>query len=412
MRIAIISSGFLPVLDGVSIAVFNRLQVLSQTGYHVLLLCPEYGKLQHIYPDWKEYTGNILPNINVVNLPSTAAIGLDFERDLHRIAASMILQELQAFQPDIIHVDEPERLAMRCLKIPGIDFAQRAQIPCVSFFHTNYIEYLEDYFPLPLFMFNGVQWALKKIFSSIYNTYDITLVSSRITTEKLIKMGIKNTLYAELLGFDSHQFQVQRNDAFFFDHQYQLSGLQGKTTLLFVGRLTPDKGWDFTLKALSQLGQVAKLDQIALLIAGEGPLRDQIAAHLGQISDHVYFLGRIPPAQMPALYVNSDIHVTTSEKETRGLTALEAFAAGTVVIAPQAGGLRDSIKDGYNGLLYTPQDQDDFIKKLGLLINNPTLRYKLSEEGKKHIEQYSWEMTVQRLLNIWKEQIEKYPLKK
>ena len=110
MKIAMISSGFFPVIDGISVAVFNRLQKLSQYGHQVLLFCPDYSSLAEIYPNWRNYTGNIMPGVTVINLPSTASIGLDFERDVTVKSYKIVVQELDNFQPDIVHVDEPERL--------------------------------------------------------------------------------------------------------------------------------------------------------------------------------------------------------------------------------------------------------------------------------------------------------------
>ncbi len=81
----------------------------------------------------------------------------------------------------------------------------------------------------------------------------------------------------------------------------------------------------------------------------------------------------ISPDDVPALLANSDIHVTTSEKETKGVTILEAFAAGIPAVAPRAGGLVDSLEDGENGLLFTPQDKVDFTSKLKILIDNPII---------------------------------------
>lgn len=151
MKIAIIASGFLPVIDGVTVSGYQRLQKLSDWGHQVLLFCPDYSMLPEIYPDWQDYTGEILPNVRVVSLPSDPFMGLDFERNIGRRAQQPLMQALAAFQPDIVHVDEPERIAVGLFKIPGIRYAQQAGIPCVSFFRTNFIEYAEDYFPWPGF---------------------------------------------------------------------------------------------------------------------------------------------------------------------------------------------------------------------------------------------------------------------
>jgi glycosyltransferase involved in cell wall biosynthesis len=405
MKIAIISSGFLPVIDGVTITQINRLRELSQGGHQVLLFCPDYSKLANIYPNWKTYTGEILPGVRIINLDSEPFFGLDFERNVSRKSYQLVLQELQNFQPNIIHVDEPERLFTGFLKIPGIDYAKQADIPCVSFFHTNLLEYGKDYFNTPTAIDRVVKYVLKFPLAWIYNNYDLTLVSSQITQTKLKKLGVNNILTEELLGIDIEKFSPTLRQTDFFKNKYQIPNIDKKVKLIFLGRLTPDKGWNFTIDAFRKTQKV-NFEDIALIIAGDGSMRDRITEKLSTLTPHLYLLGRVSPDDVPALLVNSDIHVTTSEKETKGLTILEAFAAGIPVLAPRAGGLVDSIEDGENGLLFTPQDTADFITKLKTLIDNPKLRQAMGIKARESVAEYSWEQATKNLLKIWQQQIE------
>ena len=406
MKIAIISSGFLPVIDGVTITQINRLRDLSKSGHKVLLFCPDYSQLAKIYPNWKAYTGNILPGVKVVNLDSESFLGLDFERNVSRKSYQIVSQELHNFQPDIIHVDEPERLFTGFLKIPGIAYAKRASIPCISFFHTNLLEYGKDYFNTPIVIDRVIKYILKLPLAWIYNSYDLTLVSSQITQQKLAKLGIDNLLTEELLGINIPKFSPELEQTDFFKRKYQISNIDSKVKLIFLGRLTPDKGWKFTIDAFAKIAQDVNLENIALIIAGDGSMRDRISQELTKLIPQTHLLGRVSPEDVPALLVNSDIHITTSEKETKGLTVLEAFAAGIPVIAPRAGGLVDSIQDGENGLLFTPQDKADFISKLKTLIDNPSLRQTMGAKARESVAGYSWEQATKNLLKIWQQQIQ------
>lgn len=406
MKIAIISSGFLPVVDGVTVTQINRLQQLSQYGHQVLLFCPDYKQLSNIYSNWQAYTGDILPGIRIISLESESFFGLDFERNVSQKSYQRVLQELQSFQPDIIHVDEPERLFAGFLKIPGIDYAKRANIPCVSFFHTNLLEYGQDYFSTPTAIDRAIKYVLKFPLAWIYNAYDLTLVSSQITHQKLTKLGINNLLTEELLGIDISKFSSEVKQADFFKNKYQIPDIEQKVKVIFLGRLTPDKGWNFTIDAFTKIAKEVNLEDIALIIVGDGSMRDRITEKLSTLTPHTYLLGRVSPDDVPALLVNSDIHVTTSEKETKGLTILEAFAAGIPVLATRAGGLVDSVNDGENGLLFTPRDKVDFTRKLKTLIDNPRLRQTMGLKAKESVAKYSWEQATKNLLKIWQQQIE------
>ena len=403
MKIAIIASGFLPVLDGVTVSGYYRVQKLSQFGHQVLLFCPDYSPLAHLYPNWKDYTGNIFPGVEVINLPSTPF--LDFERNVGFNTYQIVIRELEKFQPEIIHVDEPERLFFAFFRLAGIEFARQNNIPCVCTFRTNFLEYFEDFLPVPKGINLMLQLIFKKSFVSIYNQYDLTLVSSTITYQKIIDMGIKNAVYVNFHGFDIEKFQSATITANFWESNYQIPNLDNKVKIVFLGRLTEDKGWKFTLDAFVKLQQLVNIENIAIIIVGDGPMREEISNRLSQVTNHIYLLGRIPPENVPNILKNSDFHVTASEKETRGLTVLEAFAAGIPVVAPQAGAVIENIQDGRNGLLFTPGNQESFCEKLKLLIEDSNLRKEMGINGKEVITKYSWDNAVSNLVKIWQEQI-------
>jgi glycosyltransferase involved in cell wall biosynthesis len=402
MKIAILSSGFLPVVDGVTVAQINRLRWLSRWGHEVLLLCPDYEAIAGVYPNWREFTGEILPGIKVVNLASTPYMGIEFERNVSSKSYGTVLRELAAFQPDVIHVDEAERLANGFFKFPGVKFARKAGIPCVSFFHTNFVEYAEDFLEVPIPILRGLQFVLRRLFAWVYNAYDVTLVGSQDAYEKVTRMGIRNALRGDFLGVDLGMFGAEQREQDFFEKRYGLGDLADKVKLVFVGRLTPDKGWKFAINVLEQMARQQDMSHVAILIAGDGEMQAEIAGRLGKLA---HFLGRIPPDDVPALLANCDVLVTTSEKETRGLTILEGFAAGIPAIAPNAGGVTDSIEDGVNGFLFVPGDANDFAEKLARLVDDSGLRQEMGIRGRESMHELDWERTVGNLLEVWEREI-------
>ena len=419
MKIAIIASGFLPLIDGVTVSGMQRLKKLSQWGHEVVLFCPDYSSLATDYPNWRDYTGNILPGVKVVNLASSSFLGIEYEPNVTRSSYQIVLKELENFQPEIIHVDEPERLYVGGFwRIAGLDYAKRAGIPCVAFFRTNFLDYLSDYFPLPKAILTVVKFLLRKLIVWIYNSYDLTLVTSKVTYPKIKALGIKNARYGNLIGFDRdrvasqrHRFKLHSTQGDFFESHYGLTNVDSLVKIVFLGRLYPDKGWNFTLDALESSIEQIDLSKVALIVAGDGPMREEIRLRLGKLTPNLYLLGRIPPEDVPALLVNCNLHVTTSEKETRGLTILEAFAAGIPAIAPNSGGVVENIKHGNNGYLYTPGDRLDFISKLKTLIENDDLRQSMGDRALASVGEYDWSQVIENLVNIWQEQIDNYASK-
>jgi len=404
MRIAIVTSGFLPVVDGVTVAVYQRLRQLSALGHTVLVLCPSYEAIAAIYPNWREYVGDILPGVRVVGLESKPFMGIAFERNMSGSAYPALVQEIEAFQPDLVHVDEPDRMLLDLGKPPAVDVARRLGIPCVSFYHTNFLDYMDDFLPLPPWAIAPLKWVAKvNITQSAFNAYDATLTASPTTRDTMVRRGMTNVVCDRFLGVDVAAFQPINREPEFWQRHYGMEDLGDRTTLLFLGRLTPDKGWNFTLKALRAWLETepAVREAIALIIAGDGTYRKTIEKRLQALALPAHFLGRVPPAQVPALLAHADLHLSTSTKETLGLTALEAAAAGTPVLAPRAGGFIDSVQDGKTGLLFEPGSVSDFREKLETLRADASLRATLGQQGQAFAANYDWRQGCDRLVKFW-----------
>lgn len=118
---------------------------------------------------------------------------------------------------------------------------------------------------------------------------------------------------------------------------------RGDGHMLFVGRLVPYKGLNTLLHALPRVE-----DAPPLWIAGDGPLRQELAATAKRLGVDVRFLGRVPDADLPALYRGASLTVLPSvgRQECFGITLLESMACGTPVLASDLPGVRAVAKRG------------------------------------------------------------------
>ena len=103
--------------------------------------------------------------------------------------------------------------------------------------------------------------------------------------------------------------------------------------VLFVGRLSPEKGIHEFLAATEGLPRV---------IVGAGPV------------DVPEAVGFVPPAELGAYYERAAVVCVPSRREGYGVVAREAMAYGRPVVATRVGGLADAIEDGETGLLVPP----------------------------------------------------------
>lgn len=140
----------------------------------------------------------------------------------------------------------------------------------------------------------------------------------------------------------------------------QLS-LQGHTVLLTVGRLSASeryKGHDTVLRALVALRP--SMPGLVYVIAGDGddlPRLQALADTLG-VAPQVRFAGHHDDTRLPALYRSADLFVMPSTGEGFGIVFLQALACGLPVIAGDADGARDPLRDGAEGQLVPARSVD------------------------------------------------------
>ena len=173
-------------------------------------------------------------------------------------------------------------------------------------------------------------------------------------------------------------------------------GLDDRPVLLWVGRLAPIKGLDTLLDAVAQLRTTH--EGVRLLIVGgdadepsnghEASLRQRIE-RLG-LHDAVRFIGPQPQSVLPLYYVASDVTVLPSYYESFGMVALEAMACGSPVIASRVGGLVTTIRDGVTGFLVPDSDVAALAERIGNLLGDADLRWRIGREGVRWAAQHRW----------------------
>jgi glycosyltransferase involved in cell wall biosynthesis len=170
------------------------------------------------------------------------------------------------------------------------------------------------------------------------------------------------------------------------------------TVLLCLSRLHEKKGLDVLLMALMALpGCIA-------WIAGDGPLEGDLkalAARLG-VADRVRFLGW--RTDRGALLAAADICVLPSRWEPFGTVMLEAWAAGTPLVAAASQGPAALIADGGNGLLVPVDDAPALVAAIGRLAADPALQVRLVERGQADYEKgFTREAVTQRMIALYTE---------
>ncbi len=146
-------------------------------------------------------------------------------------------------------------------------------------------------------------------------------------------------------------------------------GARDEKRILFVGRLTGQKGIEHLLQAVAAMKTRTELD-----VVGDGPNREALERLAGElaIADRVRWHGHLSQPELPTMYRRAAAVVVPSVDEGLGLVAVEALLCEAPVVAFDSGGLRDVIQHEKTGLLVAPGDRaalantlDDLLARVG-----------------------------------------------
>ena len=162
-------------------------------------------------------------------------------------------------------------------------------------------------------------------------------------------------------------------------------GLASDTPLVaFVGRLAPVKNPGLFLDAAA--GILTEVPDARFLIVGDGELGPEMrqrARQLG-ITERVIFTGW--RADLPNVYADLNVLVSSSDNEGLPFTVIEAMAAGCPIVATAVGGLPDLIDDQMNGLLVPPRDPQDVARAVVRVIRDPAFASALSDAARRDVQ--------------------------
>jgi N-acetyl-alpha-D-glucosaminyl L-malate synthase BshA len=179
---------------------------------------------------------------------------------------------------------------------------------------------------------------------SIEKSDGLTAVSSFLQQETLTAFGCTACRIEVIPNFIDPQVYDRTKYTGVFDGQVE----GGNRVLMHMSNFRPVK----RIKDVVQIfGRVQKRIPSVLIMVGDGPERDAAedeARQLG-VDDKVFFLGKIEA--VAPLLAGADLFLLPSDKESFGLSALEALASGVPVIGTKAGGLPEVVRHGETGYL-------------------------------------------------------------
>jgi spore coat protein SA len=199
--------------------------------------------------------------------------------------------------------------------------------------------------------------------------------------------------------------------------------------VLFVGRISPEKGLHVLIEAMRRV--VQRVPDALLQVVGReemapaefivGISNDPQVADLSRfyrggsylaalkaqvaqagLEEHVEFQGFVTPDHISECYRGAAILVNPSYSESFGRALIEAGAVGLPVVASRVGGMPEIIVDGETGLLTPAGDADALAEAIVALLDDGALRRRMGGAGRERaIGSYSWESVADALLRVY-----------
>jgi len=168
----------------------------------------------------------------------------------------------------------------------------------------------------------------------------------------LVRWGAKN-VHCIPLGVDTERFKPPES-----------SRKTGKMKVVFVGRLTEQKGLDKFIQALETINSDSRIQkQIEFTVVGSGPLAGLVQAATER-NVNLRYVGAVGDNRLLQIYHDSDLLVMPSRQETMGIVALEAQACGLPVIVTRASGLSDIIVPGVTGTILLRNEANELARAI------------------------------------------------
>lgn len=369
MRLAIFSDTYLPQVNGVARTVDRISSYLSNQDVPCLIFAPNCGLLPQ--------SSENLHNFPAFNLPlyPECKIALPYYPKIRKI--------LDEFKPDLLHL-----VTEFSMGLCGLKYASEQSLPVVASYTTNFSRYMAYY---KLGFLEKITWRYLRWF---HNQCHLNYCPSQTVKDELEIEGFRDiAIWGR--GIDTEFFSPDKKSDI-------LKRIAPDKSLfyLYVGRLAPEKDLDVLFNAWQIVSK--GVPEAHLVITGDGPLANELKQKYGA---GVTFTGYRHGEDLAAVYASGDVFVFPSTTETFGNVVLEAMAAGLPVVAAAAGGVKNLLVDGDNGIVCGPRNHHEMASAMLSLAKNNELRAKMSLRARQFALKQTWEAILGNLLNSYKEVI-------
>lgn len=324
-------------------------------------------------------------NIKLYEVPCINLRPKIFESIIQRYPYFLHLSDLvDRMSPDLIVIMSPLFLS----SAQAIKEAIKNKKPCVLEIHGVYSE-------------RGF------LLHTIQNMYFNTIGKWILSNSTLIRCLQKDDAFELLkLGASLEKIRIVPNAV--DTNLFKPSEEREENSLIWIGRMVPEKGLKYLIKALHIVIKEHYLKNISLKLIGDGPQSSSLLKMVRRfdLKKHVRFLGSRSRKEVANILARSSLFVFPSVREGMPFSVLEAMSCGLPVIASRVIGLRNLVVDGYNGLTVPPGDPKSLADTIALLITDSTFKERLSKNAREYVlKKHSYDQILPKLLRMYHEVI-------
>lgn len=382
MNIVMFTNTYTPHVGGVARSVEAFTMEYRQRGHRTLVVAPDF-------PGMPENETDVLriPAIQNFN-------GSDFSVVLP--LSGLLTEKMNAFHPDIIHAHHPYLLGVTALRI-----ARYRRLPLVFTHHTRYEEY-SHYVPgdsaiLRRFIIKAAtQYAnlANQVIAPSESIRDLLRERAVTTAIEVVPTGVVLRHFTQGSGKKIRRQLNIPPDSFVVGH---------------LGRLAPEKNIEFLAQAVAGFIKTASNKSkrkpshrhFYFLVIGTGPCEQTIRdvfKHEG-LDAQLHILGVLQQADLADALAAMDVFAFSSKSETQGMVLTEAMAARVPVVALDAPGVREVVRDRHNGRLLLDESVDNFVEAIGWLTGqSQQQRQEFKEAARQTAEAFSMRHSADKAL--------------
>ncbi|MFL6130396.1 MAG: glycosyltransferase family 4 protein [Mycobacteriales bacterium] len=389
MRVLMLSWEYPPLLvGGLGRHVHALAEAMARGGHQVTVLTRHPGPAEPVPYD------EVVGGVRVVRAPADPSL-LRFEDELlawtmalnHALTRAGLAVCAEA-PPEVVHAhDWLVAHAATTLK-------HHLGVPLVATLHATEAGRHQGWLPGPLNRsIHSVEWwltyeARRVVTCSAYMRWEVT----RLFDLPPDKVDVVPN------GVHPRPWQVPAEQAAAARRRWAGDG----PLVVFSGRLVYEKGVHDLLAAIPRLRR--RHPGFRLVVAGSGPSADELRelARRLRLGRAVRFAGFVPDAELAALVAAADCAVVPSRYEPFGLVALEATAAGTPVVASEAGGLPEFVVHRRTGLTVRAGDPAGLADAVGELLADQVLRRRLVKQARAVLRRdHSWATAAAQTVDVY-----------